>query len=631
MCGILGWMGARAVEAASHGRFQEALNALRPRGPDGMRLEQGPDWMLGHTRLAILDLSDNGAQPMRDEQGRWLVFNGEIYNFQQLRSELEREGCTFHSTGDAEVLLKALGHWGVAVLPRLRGMFAFGWLDPVRKELILARDRYGVKPLSWEATSDGIRFASDLFALDALAGGTSERCIDEEAVWSYLLLGHVPAPATIWKGVRKLLPGHYLKMTWEGTGGPVIEIHAYWQWPSTALSAPSPAYPGGFREHAREALRFRLISDVPVGLLLSGGIDSSLAAALCSELPEARIPCFTMGFHDAASDERPAAGMLARHLHLKHETFEAEETPVEVLFEDLWRAYDEPFADSSAMPMLLLCREIQKHVKVAISGDGGDEVWCGYPWHRALWRGEQACVPPFAKPLLRCLSGSRRGGLAYKARVLAARDRLEMWTVLKTGLNETMARSLPLELGRQQPAASVFREAAARIGEVEDVLDWACWMDLTTYLPEDLMVKADRASMHVGLELREPFLDHEFTAWGLGLPSSERFDSGTGLGKQPARRYLHEKLPADMLNRPKQGFTPPLHQWLAGPLKSMRDAAVAALESGALAPLALPKGISSWEECARRLCDEHDQFLWRVVCFYGWHRARVARRASEGS
>jgi asparagine synthase (glutamine-hydrolysing) len=627
MCGILGWIGEGAAESVARERSRHSLEALRPRGPDGMRLEHGPDWTLGHTRLAILDLSENGAQPMRDEQGRWLVFNGEIYNFQELRAELEQAGCTFRSTGDAEVLLQALGHWGVAVLPRLRGMFAFGWLDPERRELILARDRYGVKPLAWEATPDGLRFASDLFALDALAGGTASRSIDEEAVWRYLLLGHVPAPATIWQGVRKLLPGHCLKMNWGAAGGPVIEIRSYWQWPPAAVEEAAQVDLDSFSARAREAVKLRLISDVPVGLLLSGGIDSTLAAALCTELPEAHIPCFTMGFNDAASDERPAAGLLARHLHLRHETFEAEDTPVEHLFKDLWKAYDEPFADSSAMPMLLLCREIQKRVKVAISGDGGDEVWCGYPWHRALWRGEHARVPAVVRPWLRWFAQARRGSVAYKARVLGARDRLEMWTLLKTGLTDAMARHLPLRDQSRKPVSSVFKEAADRVGDVGDVLDWAGRMDLTTYLPDDLMVKADRASMHVGLELREPLLDHEFTAWGMRLPSVARFDATTGLGKQPARRYLCEKVPPEVLSRPKQGFTPPLRSWLAGPLKPMRAAALAALASGALAPLALPAGVSSWEECARLLCDEHDQFLWRVVCFYGWHQARVSGAA----
>ena len=624
MCGILGWVGKGAAESVARDRSQRALEALRPRGPDGMRLEHGPDWTLGHTRLAILDLSENGAQPMRDEQGRWLVFNGEIYNFQELRSELEQAGHAFQSTGDSEVLLRALGHWGVAVLPRLRGMFALGYLDPARKELILARDRYGVKPLAWEATADGLRFASDLFALDALAGGAAVRSLDETAVWSYLLLGHVPAPATIWQGVNKLLPGHSLKMNWGGASVPVIEIQPYWQWPPSASgSAGGPTDIDSFSTRAREAVKLRLISDVPVGLLLSGGIDSTLAATLCTELPEADVPCFTMGFNDAASDERPAASMLAKHLHLRHETFEAEDTPVEVLFGDLWRAYDEPFADSSAMPMLLLCREIRKHVKVAISGDGGDEVWCGYPWHRALWRGERVHLPAFARVLLRGFSQGRKGGLAYKARVLGANDRLEMWTLLKTGLTNAMARHLPLRRESQRPVTSLFKDAADRLGEIPDVLDWAGRMDLATYLPDDLMVKADRASMHVGLELREPLLDHEFAAWGMRLPTSARFDASTGLSKQPARRYLREKLPPEVLQRPKQGFTPPLRQWLAGPLKPIRDAAVKALESGALPPLALPAGVSSWDQCARLLCDEHDQFLWRVVCFYGWHQARV--------
>ena len=623
MCGILGWVGKESVSPEAFHRCQQGLAALANRGPDGSRLEKGGDWVLGHTRLAILDLTDRAAQPMRDEAGRWIVFNGEIYNFKELRAELEGHGLRFESSGDTEVLLKALGHWGLDALTRLRGMFAFGWLDPARRELILARDRYGVKPLVWEKSSSGLRFASDLFALDAMAGGGRE--VDAEAARDYLMLGYVPTPRCIWRGPRKIRPGNFLRVRWQDGGGVEVEEHSYWK---LAVAPRGGAGDGDrvdeeFAGRVREAVRLRLISDVPVGLLLSGGVDSSLVAAACAEMPDADVPSYTMGFADDASDERPFARRIASHLGLKHEEFLAEETDIAALFEDVWRGFDEPFADSSALPMMILCREIRKRVKVAVGGDGGDEVWCGYPWHRALARVENGFKWPWS---LRRLAGWASGFAGTKWReqgnVFAAKDRLAAWATMKTGLTTESARHLPIAAEHISPR-DLFVEAAAQVGDVADPVDWACRMDLATYLPDDLMVKADRASMRSGLELREPLLDHEFTRWGLGLPLAARFNAGKRQGKQAARRYLAQRLPREMVERPKQGFTPPLPVWLNGPLKGWRARALAELAEGNLHPLVLPGGCRSWEDCAAKLPDTHNQFLWRVVCFAGWKAARA--------
>lgn len=626
MCGILGWVGGQCVAQETQSRARAGLKALQNRGPDGARIESGAEWIFGHTRLAILDLTDHAAQPMRDAQGRWLVFNGEIYNFRELRAELEREGARFQSTGDSEVLLHALGHWGVAGLVRLRGMFAFGWIDPARRELILARDRYGVKPLVWEATVDGVRFASDLFALDAMAGGPRSRAVDVEAARRYLLLGYVPAPCTIWTGVRKLRPAHYLRVRWQAGGEAEVEERCYWSpksVPSAGESADSLA-PERFAAGVGEAVGLRLISDVPVGILLSGGIDSSLVAAACVEQSGTRVPSFTMGFGDTGSDERPAARATANHLGLAHRDFLAEKVDIAGAFADMWRGFDEPFADSSALPMLTLCREIRRHVKVAIGGDGGDEVWGGYPWHRAL----QRAMPWFglSAPLRRSagrLLGRLGGSAGYKARVMAANDRLGALAVLKTGLSDDMAQWLPLP-GEASPISEIFREGAEQVGDIPDSVDWAGRMDLVTYLPDDLMVKADRASMRSGLELREPLLDHEFTRWGLTQPVALRYNPATGQGKLMARNYLSKRLPSEVLHRPKQGFTPPLREWLAGPLREIQCSAIASLEAGRMNPFTLPHRIGSWAECARRLEDRHNQFLWRLVCFHGWSSIRLS-------
>ena len=619
MCGILGWVGSEAGDESARARVPAALDALRSRGPNGNQVEAGSDWLLGHTRLKILDLTERAAQPMRDAEGRWIVFNGEIYNFREIRKELEDKGRHFRSTGDTEVLLQALAEWGTSAVAKFDGMFALAWLDPRRRELSLARDRFGVKPLVWEKTADGVRFASNLFALNALAGGARE--IDPEAVRDYLLLGYVPAPRCIWRGPRKVMPGSLLQFRWRNDGEVEISSHAFWSMrdvPPAGTSKPDEA--SEFPEKLRDAVRSRLVSDVPVGLLLSGGVDSSCVAAACAELPkdEADVPAFTMGFADVASDERAFAEGVAKAVGLRQESFLAENENIDQLFTDTWKAFDEPFADSSALPMLLLCREVARRVTVAVGGDGGDEVWCGYPWHRALYRAENlSWIPRLGRKLASVVAGQPNSQRGYLAQVVAGRDRTERWAILKAGLTSEMAKFLPVDAAFNPPSEA-FSAAAAQISDSKDPLDWAARMDLLTYLPDDLMVKADRASMDVGLELREPLLNSAFVKWGLALPIAARFDFGSRQGKQPARRYLATRLPPELLKREKKGFTPPLGLWLKGALERRKLEAIDGLCSGRLSPMCLPEPCTNWADCAKRLDDRHQQFLWRVVCFSGW-------------
>jgi len=645
MCGILGWVGSQIIGAGMGGLAAAA--ALRRVGIEvtvfeqaaqfariGAGIQIGEDWVLGHTRLKILDLTDNAAQPMRDEFGRWLVFNGEIYNFRELREELKLKGARFRSTGDTEVLLHALGHWGVDALPRLRGMFAFGWIDPTRKELILARDRYGVKPLVWESTEDGVRFASDLFGLDELAGGSLVRTVDAQQVQRYMMLGYVPAPFTIWKGPRKLLPGNYLHVRWSEAGPAKFEEVSYWKIsslpPAAVVSAENSLEQ--FAENVEAAVSLRLISDVPIGILLSGGIDSSLVAAASSGLPGADVPTFTMGFEDPDADERPWAREVAAGLRLQHRDFVCAQEDTRQLFAEVWDAFDEPFADSSALPMLVLCREIRRHVTVAISGDGGDEVWCGYPWHRAMALMEGVLKLPLslrrkAAWAVKHLASSQ---WKYKARVFASADRTAAWASLKTGLSDETARYLPVQ-AEPLRLSELFRAAAEDVGPVPNVVDWACRMDLITYLPDDLMVKSDRTSMRVGLELREPLLDHKFSAFGLTSAMSDRFDASTRRGKVLSCRYLSNNLPDRIIDRPKRGFTPPLGDWLAGALKPAADTATVELQKGLLPGMGLPDGVRTWSECAHKLHDHHQQFFWRLVCFSGWLEACKRRSRSQSA
>lgn len=625
MCGILGWIspehtdGDRATRAAL-----PALKALHWRGPDGRRLQAGPGWILGHTRLAIIDLTEHASQPMHDGLGGWLVFNGEIYNFQELRQELIAAGFTFRSSSDTEVLLYALRHWGPACLKRLRGMFAFGWLDTTRHELLLARDRYGVKPLAYELQKDSFRFASDLFGLRCLpAAGNA---IDSESVYLYLGLGYIPAPHSIIRGIRKVRPGHYVRLKWSDCRFDLTE-HQYW---SISEISPADELVNGSKKAAlenyerliAEAVRYRLISDVPVGILLSGGIDSTLVTALCQEQAGKQVPTFTMGFDDPRMDEAPFARRIANSLGSEHTEFRIGEEDVLKVWDRLWTAYDEPFADSSSLPMVALCRLVSRCVKVGLSGDGGDETFCGYPWHRAINRlNSLSVIPTFLRRPLAGVTAALAPSLRYKATVFGQSDRVGQWSVLRTGLSDKTSRLLPIhDVERRAPFREYFCEWSRVLDPVKDPLDWACRMDLLTYLPDDLMVKADRASMSVGLELREPLLDHELTAWSLRLPVEHRYDRISRTSKVLSRDLLQRRVPRILVERPKQGFTPPLDCWLKGPLLGSVSDALQRLRRGDLAPLCLPPECEDWSHCASKLNDQYHQFLWRLVCFSEWMR-----------
>lgn len=621
MCGIAGCVGPAVAEPTGLAAADAAMRAMNARGPDGHGLEHGQSWLMAHTRLAVLDLTDRARQPIGDGRGGWLVYNGEVYNFREIRAELRAQGVQFRSTGDSEVVLHALRQWGIPALRRFRGMFALAWLDEQRRELLLARDRYGVKPLAYRVAPDSCVFASDLFGLRALDPALTD--VDPEAAYLYMALGYVPAPWTILNGVSKVRPGHYVRVRWSGAGVRAEE-HSYWSMAEIAPAEEGKAWSADGQQHYQdllnEAVRYRLVSDVPVGLLLSGGVDSTLAALTCRGQSASTVPTFTMGFENPEADESRFARAVAERLGTVHTEFRASSSDVLQVWERVWDVYDEPFADSSALPMVALCRRVATHVKVALTGDGGDEVLCGYPWHRALDRASHFSAAPrqVRRGLARAaamLVPARR----YEAAVIGEFDRAGQWSVLRTGLTERSARLLPVSGASRRPAPrEYFQQWAEPLEECTDPLDWACRMDLLTYLPDDLMVKSDRAGMHVGLELREPLLDHELTAWCLSRPVAERYDRGSRAAKLPARRILRQALPDSLVARPKRGFTPPLADWLAGPLRPTVQGALVRLTRGDLFPLELPARARTWDECVAALDDRHNQFLWRVVCFSGW-------------
>ncbi len=578
MCGIAGIFdlaGARPIDPARLARMTEAL---RHRGPDGDGMMRRDGIGLGHRRLAIIDLAQ-GAQPMASPDGRLVVtYNGEIYNFQSLRRELEGRGHHFRTRSDTEVLLEGYRAWGTAVLDRLRGMFAFALWDTAERTLFLARDRLGEKPLYYGCAPDGcLLFASEIGAV--LAGLPTRPELDLEAVADYFTYGYVPDPKSIYRGIRKLAPGHHLTLR-----------------PGQALPAPrrywrprfSDSHHGSLDDLAhelldrlKESVTLRMVADVPLGAFLSGGVDSGGVVALMAEASGTPVTTCTIGFADPAFDETPHARTVARRYGTIHHE-ERVDIDAAGLLDRVAAAYGEPFADSSALPTYLVSRLARRHVKVALTGDGGDEVFAGYrryPFHRR----EELVKAWLPATLRRRVLGPLARAwprLEWAPRPLRAKATLE---ALATDTVHGYLRSVALlpESERAALFSPDFTRAldgydpasvlAAHAGEADtdDPLARAQYMDLMTWLPGRMLVKVDRASMAHGLELRPPLLDHELVEWAAGLPRALKLRGNEG--KILLKRALAPHLPRELLHRPKQGFAQPLAEWFGSELRARVD------------------------------------------------------------
>lgn len=600
-------------------------DAIAHRGPDGEGFHAEPHISLGHRRLAIVDLA-GGAQPMRSADGRLVVaFNGEIYNHAVLRRELEAAGHAYLTRSDTETLLHGWREWGLGLLDRLKGMFAFALWDAGRGELLLARDRLGEKPLLHTLLPDGtLAFASEMAGLLALPGVA--RRIDPAAVDDFLALGYVPDPRTIHAGISRLPAAHYMLLR---RGERVTaESRRYWAPPRAAAPAPAEAA-DELRARLDAAVRAQLMSDVPLGAFLSGGIDSSavvaLAARAVAEDGTGPLAAFTVGFPGAA-DERPAAAALAGRLGLAHHAID-ERLDYVAAARDQARLFGEPFGDASAVPTLAVCRLARRHVTVALSGDGGDEVFGGYRryrWHK-LAEAVRAAVP----------AGMRRKVLAPLAAAYPKLDRAPRWLRAKNTLTEI---SLDAALGYYRTVCKLHddrrralyapgmraaldgHDPAARIAALmaecdpDDALLQAQYADLHTYLPGDILVKTDRMSMAVSLEVRPPLLDHELVAWGMALPSALKLKGG--VGKHVLRSAMAPLLPAETLWGRKHGF--------AEPLGAQFRAQGETLRARLLGPAMQESGLFDAEGVARLLEEhlsgrfDHAQPLWQLLVLEGF-------------
>lgn len=580
MCGIVGIMDVAGTRAIAPDLVSRMNETQHHRGPDEGGLHLEPGLGLGHRRLSIIDLA-TGQQPLFNEDGSVVVvFNGEIYNYRELIQILAGCGHRFRTRSDTEVIVHAWEQWGEACVERFRGMFAFALWDRNRQTLFLARDRLGVKPLYYALLPGGLLvFGSELKALTAHPG--LGRDLDPFAIEEYFALGYVPEPRTIYAGACKLPPAHTLTIR---RGQPVPVPHEYWD---VRFSLDNPI---GEREaqtelveRLQESIRLRMIADVPLGAFLSGGVDSSAVVAMMAGVSAEPVNTCSIAFTDPAFDESTFARQVAARYHTRHfvDTVDSDDFD---LVDVLARIYDEPYADSSALPTYRVCQLARRHVTVALSGDGGDENFAGYRryrMHAAEQRLRDALPISLRRPVFGLL-----GRLYPKAdrapRVLRAKSTFQALarsavdayfhsvSVLRDDMRgELYSNEFKARLGGYT-AAEVFRRHAGRAA-TDDALALVQYLDLKTYLVGDINTKVDRASMAHSLEVREPLMDHPLVEWLATLPST--FKVRGREGKHLLKQAMAPYLPREVMYRPKMGFAVPLAHWFRGSLKQrMRDA-----------------------------------------------------------
>ena len=589
MCGLVGFRSKRRFEVFRRSLL-DAATSLKHRGPDdsGLYLDEKNGVGLAHRRLSIIDLSDAGRQPMSSEDGKvHIVYNGEVYNFLSIRNELVKRGHGFKTGTDTEVILKAYLEWGMQCLHRFVGMFAFALWDQRNESLVLARDRLGVKPLYYYQCCGDLAFASELKALMAFKEFCSE--IDLESLPLFLHYQYIPAPRTIFKNTYKLLPGHYL--VWNGERS---KVEQYWSAPrhgeiSRRESRDEEEWLSELDTLLNTAVRDRLISDVPLGALLSGGIDSSLVVALMQRANSSPVRTFTIGFGEADYNEAPFASKVAKYLGTEHT--ELYVTPQDALkvIPHLPELYDEPFADSSSIPTFLVCRLARSHITVALSGDGGDEQFCGYVRYwttrslvsgfdglSGLWKtGARWVLDHVPSRWVEKVYRPCRNLLPQKIRVANFQDKWErVKKILEKGDASDIYRMTISLWSKEDIYRATRREVPeSRYEEVfRETEGWPLLarlmkIDQETYLPDAMLTKVDRASMGVGLEVRVPLLDHRVVEYTSVIPDTLKFRNGTG--KYLLKKLLARYLPTNLFERPKMGFGVPIDQWLRKELREL--------------------------------------------------------------
>ena len=648
MCGIAGCLTARHDVGALplDGALDAMQHALAHRGPDAHAIwsDTAAGIGLAHRRLAVIDLSPLGAQPMHSRSGRWVIaFNGEIYNHRALRADLAAEGCQFRGHGDTETLVEALDTWGVdRTLERTNGMFAFAAWDRHERRLVLARDRLGEKPLYWTIVDGALWFASELKAFRAL--GTFRPEIDPTAVSALLRWGFIPHPGTIYRGVHQLAPGHLLEARLDAGAAKVVE-RTWWDLgevvagavaarPTATVDMASAAEE--LRALLADAVATRMESDVPLGSFLSGGIDSSLIAALAQQtMGGSGLRTFTVRMPEVGFDESVHAESVARHLGTAHTTVDMPVAEVLAAVPELATVWDEPFADPSMLPSLMLCRAARQQLTVCLAGDGGDEVFAGYNRHalgNSLWRRVRPLPAPVrnaaARALLlpspatvdRVVAGVGRA-LPPRLRVPNGGDKVQKAAAVlradETGLWASLAQIWPADA---VPLDAVARHSSVPCGPSIaglDPVEELVLADTAVVLPDQMLAKVDRASMAAALEVRAPLLDHRLVEWSWRQPLALK--TAGGVGKLVLREVLAGMVPPAITDRPKMGFDPPLAAWLRGPLREWAGdllTSSSAVEHGWLSGDALRRTWSEHLAGTRNF----DYRLWSVLMLESWLR-----------
>ncbi|MEW6581537.1 MAG: asparagine synthase (glutamine-hydrolyzing) [Actinomycetota bacterium] len=624
MCGICGFIGPPAgpidVEAARTMR-----DLLTHRGPDGAGETEirggGLHGWLGHRRLKILDLTDAARQPLSNDDGSVTVtYNGEIYNFADLRADLTSRGHRFRSSGDTEVVVRAYEEWGDDFIHRLDGMFAFALWDANRGRLILARDRTGKKPLYYTQIGGRLTFASEIKALRAAPWVRTGP--DLARLPEFLTYGYVPGPHTLYEGVSQVPPGCTLTYTTRGIEG----IRPYWDWPLEPAGTPADGdLAGRIAALIRDAVRRRMVSDVPIGALLSGGIDSSIVVGLMAQLSDVPVHTFSIGFEDDQSfDERDYARLVAERFSTHHTEFVVRADAVALLDTLLWH-HDQPFADSSAIPTYLVCRLAREHVTVALNGDGGDEVFGGYD--RFVAARISGMVPtPLARAGRRAVrllprsdgyfSPRRRAERFLERAGQPVRDRYQSWIAV---LNEDLlAQVVPADVRALAPrdVTASMDDCYTRAAALPQ-LDRILYANFKTYLPDDLAVKMDRTSMANSLETRSPFLDTAVVECLARVRA--RHKVGLRSVKPFLRKAFGPLLPDEIWDRKKHGFGVPMGHWFRGPLGEVFQDEVLAADARTAGILDRGAVTRLWDEHRGRQV-EHGFRLWTILTLERWLR-----------
>ena len=611
MCGIAGFVRSAGSRTGDDALLGTMCDAIRHRGPDdeGTRIIGAA--ALGMRRLSIIDVA-GGQQPIANETGDvTVVFNGEIYNYHELRDRLLKRGHRLTTRSDTETLVHLYEDDGDRLVDSLRGMFGFAIWDSRRQRLLLGRDRLGIKPLYYWSRPDGLSFASELRSF--LVDPAFQPQIDEEAIALYLAFGYVPDPHCVFRGVKKLPPGHVL--TWNRDDG--VAVHRYWSPQRPAVSIDERDAVAELRRLLDESVRCHLESEVPLGAFLSGGIDSSTVVALMARAMDRRVQTFSIGFEEPEYNEAPHAARVAAELGTDH-TELVVRPDADQLVEDVIQGFDEPFADSSALPTLLVSHLARERVTVALSGDGGDELFGGYTRYAEV-AGMAPPAPPALRRLLRGVALMRAPGAKGRAWMLnqSAGNRGRYASTVASPLHVSEGGIAHSRLADGRPSMEhALDEWFDRFG-TRDFATQMMLVDLETYLPGDILTKVDRMSMAVSLEARVPLLDHHVVEFAMSLPSHLKFSHGTG--KRILREAIKGIVPDSVLTKPKQGFAVPLPKWFRGPLRHRIDALTA--------PDARH---TEWTDqtAVRRITNEHlsgkrdhGGLVWRLIVLNGWLQA----------